>query len=223
MELEYIHPWINYFTDQGVPFLTVVLLLLFPFIATLVALLRQVVGLKAFGIYTPAIITFAFLATGLKYGIAVFAIVVFVGIFMRYIIKKMRLLYLPRVAITLTIVSFAILASLVIGGSLQRTGFAAVITFPLLIIISLVEKFVAVQIEKGSKTALWLALETLIVALLGYALMSEETVVGQAVIKFIVHYPWAVLLVIPFNIFLGKWTGLRLSEYLRFRDVLKKM
>jgi len=37
------------------------------------------------------------------------------------------------------------------------------------------------------------------------------------------EYPWVVLFTIPFNIFLGKWTGLRFSEYWRFRDVLKKM
>jgi len=31
-----------------------------------------------------------------------------------------------------------------------------------------------------------------------------------------------VLLTLPINFFLGKWTGLRLSEYLRFKEILKK-
>jgi len=36
-------------------------------------------------------------------------------------------------------------------------------------------------------------------------------------------YPWIILLSVPINIFLGKWTGLRLSEYLRFKEVIKKI
>ena len=37
-------------------------------IATFIAFLRQIVGIKAFGIYTPLLITFAFLATVLQIG-----------------------------------------------------------------------------------------------------------------------------------------------------------
>jgi len=216
--MENIHPLILYFITQGVPLDTVVLLLLLPLIATLVAIFRQIVGLKAFGIYTPTIIAFAFLAIGIKYGVAIYLTVVFVGILMRYALKKLRLLYLPRVAITMTVVSIALLFALVLGGSFQRTGLAAVSIFPLLIIITLVEKFVAVQIEKGSRKALFLALETLFIALAGFFLASWH---GLA--EIIVAYPWTVLLVIPFNVFLGKWTGLRLLEYIRFREVLKKL
>ena len=213
-----ISPIISYFVSQGVPLDTVKLLLLFPLIATLIAFLRQVIGIKAFGIYTPAIITFAFLVTGIKYGLAVFASVIVVGMFSRYLLKRFRLLYLPRVAITLTIVTFAILLILVIGGSFQRTGLATVSIFPLLIMITLVEKFVTAQIEKGNKTAVVLAAETLIISLIGYFIVRWEFLAA-----IIISYPWLILLTLPINILLGRWTGLRLSEYFRFREVFKRM
>jgi hypothetical protein len=214
-----ISPVLQSFLFQGVPFETIVLILMLPIIATFITFLRQVVGIKAFGIYTPLIITFAFLATnGVKYGIAIFVTVIIIGTAMRFVLKPFRLLYLPRVAIMLTIVALLILGLLVFGGMLKRTGLAAVSIFPILIMITLVEKFVTVQIEKGNKVALILALETLFISIAGYFIASSEFL-----IRAVAAYPWIVLLTLPINIFLGKWTGLRLTEYFRFKNIFKRM
>lgn len=214
-----VSPIIKYFLNQGVPFETVALLLMLPIIATFIAFLRQVVGIKAFGVYTPLIITFAFLATnGLKYGIIIFLAVILVGMLMRFALKPFRLLYLPRVAIMLSVVAVLILLMLTLGGSLHRTGLAAVSIFPILIMITLVEKFVTVQIEKGNRAALILTLETLVISVVGYYIASWEFL-----IKLLAEAPWVVLLTIPINILLGKWTGLRLAEYIRFRKIIKSL
>jgi len=208
---------IHFFLSKGVPFDTVVLILMLPIIATLIAFFRQILGIKAFGIYTPLLVTFAFLATnGLKYGITIFITVILVGMLMRFVLKPFRLLYLPRVAIMLTAVATFILGVLVLGGSFHRTGLAAVSIFPILIMITIVEKFVAVQIEKGDKTAIILAIETLFISSLGFFIASSPTL-----IKLIVLYPWIILFTVPINIFLGKWTGLRFSEYFRFKEIFK--
>lgn len=219
MESISISPIINFFLLEGVPFETVILILMLPIIATFIAFLRQVIGVKAFGIYTPLIVTFAFLATnGLKYGIAIFATVILVGMVMRLVLRPFRLLYLPRVAIMLMVVAIFILIMLVLGGGMRRTGLAAVSIFPILIMITIVEKFVAVQIEKGNRTAIILAIETLIISILGYFIASS-----RFLIQLIAMYPWIILLTIPINILLGKWTGLRISEYFRFKEILKRM
>lgn len=214
-----ISPLINFFLLEGVPTETIILILMLPIIATLIAFLRQVVGIKAFGIYTPLIITFAFLATnGLRYGIALFLVILFLGMLMRFMLKPFRLLYLPRVAIMLTVVALFILLFLVFGGAIQRTGLASVSIFPIVIMITLVEKFVSVQIEKGDKTALILAFETLVISILGFYIASWGFLRGT-----LLSYPWLILFTIPINIIIGKWTGLRVSEYIRFRNILKKI
>lgn len=202
---------------NGIPLDTLVLVLILPIIVTMIAFFRQVIGIKAFGIYTPAIITFAFLATNqIKYGITIFVTVIVVGTITRYLLKKARLLYLPRVAIMITIVGFSILFLLFIGGIWNRTGLASVSIFPILIMITLVEKFIAVQIEKGNRAAVVLSLETLLISVVGYYIASWHFLVSA-----ILQYPWVSLLTIPVNVFLGKWTGLRLSEYFRFRQIIK--
>lgn len=213
------HSLINFFVEQGVPVQTVTLLLMLPVVATLVAIFRQVVGIKAFGIYTPSIITFALLAfdpNGVKYGIAIFVSVIVVGLVTRLILKQFRLLYLPRVAIMLSIISLSILMVLVVGGMYQRTGLAAVSIFPLLIMITLAEKFIATQIEKGSQAAFILALETLIISVIGYFLVSWE-----ALTALILAHPWIILFTFVINFSLGKWTGLRITEYFRFRKIAR--
>lgn len=217
--MENISPIINFFLQEGVPYPTIILILMLPIVATFIAFLRQVVGIKAFGIYTPLIVTFAFLATnGIKYGIFIFLVVILTGMLMRFALKPFRLLYLPRVAIMLTAVALVILFMLTLGGNMRRTGLASVSIFPILIMITIVEKFVAVQIEKGDGPAIRLAFETLVISILGFFIASS-----RLLIAFISDYPWAILLTIPLNILIGKWTGLRISEYFRFKEVIKKL
>ncbi len=214
-----IHPILSSFVNSGVPVESVKFLLLFPLVVTLVAFFRQVVGVKAFGIYTPSIVTFAFLAFdpgGLKYGVAIFVAIILIGLLSRLVLRKLRILYLPRIAITLTISALVILLILSVGGSLHRTGLASVSVFPLLIMIALVEKFVATQIEKGDRAAILLATETLSISLIGYFLARSEWLA-----TLLLSTPWIILLTVPINIFLGRWTGLRLSEYIRFSKLLR--
>jgi len=204
--------------DQGVPRETIVYILMYPIILTVIAAARQVIGIKAFGIYTPSIIAVALLATTLKYGIAIFIVVLAVALAMRFVLKGFKMLYTSRTAIMLSVVAISVLAFLAIGGSMHRTGLASVSIFPLLIMITIVEKFVIVQIEDGYKTALFLAIETIFLAAICYFLVRWE-----AFQLLILNFPGIVVLIVILNIALGRWTGLRFNEYYRFRDVIENV
>ena len=209
---------IQFIASQGVSIETIYLILALPFVATLIAAFRQLVGIKSFGIYTPLVLTFAFWAIGIKYGIAIFLVIFLTGTAVRYVLKNFRLLYMPRMAIVLTVISLAILALLTIGGYLNKTGLAATSILPILILITLIEKFISTQVEKGFRTAALLSIETLIISIAGYYFITWD------VFRIMVlEHPEYILLLFVFNIFLGKWTGIRLSEYLRFREVIKNV
>lgn len=207
---------INYMVNKGVPLNTIFLILMLPVIATIISFSRQVIGFKAFGIYIPSILTLAFLATGLKYGITIFVVLLVVATLARFILKKFRLLYLPRMAVVLTVLSLSILATFAIGAYTMRTGLIAISIFPILIITMLTERFVAVQIEKGFIAAIQVSVETIVISVICYFLVS-----WGALRTIILSYPELILLTLVINFALGKWTGLRLSEYLRFRKILK--
>ena len=207
---------INLIASQGVSIETIYLILALPFIATLIAAFRQLIGIKSFGIYTPLVLTFAFWAIGIKYGLAIFIVIFITGTAVRYILRNFRLLYMPRMAIVLTVISLAILALLTIGGYLQKTGLAATSILPILILITLIEKFISTQVEKGFRTAAILSVETLAIAIAGYYF-----IIWDQFRNLVLEHPEYVLLLFAINIFLGRWSGLRLSEYLRFKEVIK--
>ncbi len=207
---------INLILSQGVDVDTVYLILALPFIATLIAAFRQLIGIKSFGIYTPLVLTFAFWAIGIKYGLAIFVIIFITGTVVRYILKNFRLLYMPRMAIVLTVISLAILAFLAVGGYFQKAGLASTSILPILILITLIEKFISTQVEKGFRIATVLSIETLAISIAGYYF-----IIWDQFRNLVLNHPEYVLLLFVINIFLGKWTGLRLREYFRFRDVIK--
>ncbi|MCK4525555.1 MAG: hypothetical protein KAU07_03890 [Candidatus Andersenbacteria bacterium] len=209
---------IQLIASQGVSVDTIYLILALPFIATLIAAFRQLIGIKSFGIYTPLVLTFAFWAIGIKYGLAIFIVIFITGTAVRYILKNFRLLYMPRMAIVLTVISLAILALLAVGGYFQKTGLASTSILPILILITLIEKFISTQVEKGFRTAAILSFETLVISIAGYYFIIWDTFRDL-----VLNHPEYILLLFAVNIFLGKWTGLRLREYFRFREVTKNI
>ncbi len=207
---------VHFIMAQRVDINTVFLLLALPFIATLIAAFRQIVGIKSFGIYSPLVLTFAFWATELKYGLAIFAVILTTGTLARYLLKKVRLLYIPRMAIVLTLISIAVLALITVGGHFRRYGLSSTSILPILIMIVLIERFISVQAEKGFRTAAVLSLETLAMSVAGFFVLH-----WKAFQWFVLEYPYYVIGLLIIDVFLGKWSGLRLSEYYRFRNVIK--
>lgn len=207
---------INLIIAQGVDINTAYLILALPFIATLIAAFRQIIGIRSFGIYAPLVLTFVFWETELKYGLAIFIVILLTGTAVRYALKNFRLLYLPRMAIVLTVISLAILALLAIGGYLQKTGMASTPILAILILITLIEKFISTQVEKGARMAAALSVETVIISIVGYYF-----IIWDVFRNMVLNHPEYILLLFAVNIFLGKWTGLRLREYFRFKDVIK--
>jgi hypothetical protein len=85
----------------GVPENTIVLLLLLPLVAAIIAATRHLVGIRGFGIFLPAALSIVFVSTGPVVGIGMFLIIVFVSTFSRILLRrfKVRLQYLPRMAL----------------------------------------------------------------------------------------------------------------------------
>ena len=209
---------VGFMVDRGVPLNTIYLILILPIIATIVAFSRQVIGVKALGIYTPSIIAVLFLVTGLKYGLAIFGLTLFVGTVGRLIARKIRLAYLPRMSIVMTLIFLAVFFAFVLGAAFNKTGLLEMTVFPILVIVLLTEKFITVQIERGSKKAAILVIETLFLSIICYWLAN-----WQILRTFILGYPEIIFFTLIINYFVGKWSGLRLFEMYRFRKVIQNV
>jgi len=208
----------NFLINRGVSVDTIFLILLLPIVATLIAFARQLVGIKALGIYIPTILTLIFVAIGLGSGLVLLLLILLTGTVARIILKRLRLLYLPRMALVITIVSVVILGMFYLSVKIPHLTFMSVSIFPILMLIMLVEEFIKVQIEEGARGALFLTLETIVLSIVSFILVS-----WAGTRNLLLAYPEVILLSFVINFFLGKWTGLRLWEYYRFREVLKRL
>jgi PKD repeat protein len=216
-----LRPWnflsyiVNGLISRGVPSSTILLVLMLPIIATVVAFMKQVVGLNTLGVYTPSILSLSFIALNFTFGLVIFLFLFAVAILTRHVLHRYRLLYVPRMAIILSISSFAILALFYLGSFFPgRIDELAI--FPILILTTLVEKFVTIQGEKGVKGALHIGMEILIVAVLCYFVAQ-----WSALEVLVLGHPEFVLLFVLFDFILARWSGLRLTEYVRFRELIR--
>lgn len=218
-----VRPWnllstlVNAMLTKGVPSQTVILLLVLPVIATILAFLKQVIGITTFGLYTPSIIALSFLALGWQIGVFFLLFIIVTGYATRAIMRRWRLLYIPKVAIILTVVSITLLFLMGVSSIFDIT-FSRETVFILLIMSTLAESFLNMKTEQGLKSAVWGVLETVAAALL--CVFIVQWGVFQSMI---LAYPELILLTILINAVLGRWTGLRLVEYFRFREVFKHL
>lgn len=230
-----IHLWnfmgyfVNFLINNGIPDNTIALLLLLPVIATVIAFMRQVIGITTYGIYTPSIITLSFLIIGMYTGLLTLLSAIIVGSLARLILKRVRMLFIPKMAIVITLVSLSLFLLLIVSIYLNLfdAAFLSIAIFPMLILSTLVEKFDSAKSEKSLFSASFLMGETLLVSIIAYFVAGGEINLGLGTLKFefiknmLLNHPETVFLFLIFNIFLGKWTGLRVLERVRFREVLR--
>jgi uncharacterized protein with transglutaminase domain len=208
-------PWLS-FLDLPVTTQAVYqVLVLIPIGALLVVILRNVVGLPTFGTFMPILVALAFRETRLLWGIALLTFIVASGLVVRRLLERMKLLLVPRIAVMLTVVVFilAISSLAAFGAGLERA--LSVALFPIVIMTMMIERMSVVWEESGVRTALQQALGSLAVASAAYLIFHIELVQHLAFI-----FPELLLLVLAAMLLLGRYTGYRLSELVRFRSFL---
>ncbi|NMB56510.1 hypothetical protein GYA19_01055 [Candidatus Beckwithbacteria bacterium] len=203
--------------SQGVPPNTIVLMLMFPLVAAIVVFSRHIIGLKSFGIFTPALLAVAFLNTGLLTGSLLFLLILAVATIMRMALRKIRIQYLPRMAVFIWVVSMTIFAILLLSPFIGQEELITIGIFPILILILLLEDFLDIQITRSFKDASLITIETLLVAYICFFTINFDFLQ-----KFALLNPELFMVgIFLFIILIERYDGLRLMEIWRFRKLLK--
>jgi len=203
--------------DKGVSANTIVLVLLFPLVAGLIAAARHLLGLTGFGIFVPAMLSVAFLATGIRVGLALFLIIWMLATLSRRLTNKLKIQYLPRMALLMWFVSIGVLGVMLLGINVQFEELSALSIFPILILMLLMENFLEVQTGKSRREAFRVTWQTMVMAVAGAVIMKLDIVQ-----RFVLLNPESSLLIIAgFNIYVGKYVGLRAMEWMKFRKLVR--
>jgi galactitol-specific phosphotransferase system IIC component len=137
---------------------------------------------------------------------------------MKKILRRLKLQYLPRTAMLLWGVSIFMIIVLIGVSFLPFSDLFTIRIFPLLIIMLLTENFLESQVTGSSSEAQQLTIETLILAILCSVVIGLEPVQ-----QFVLLQPELTLFsVAALNMIVGRYTGLRLLEWMRFRDIINK-
>ncbi len=190
------------------------LLLMVPLGALLVVFMRTFIGIHTFGTFMPILIAVAFRETQLLWGIILFTGIVFVGLLIRFYLEHLRLLLIPRLAVILVVV---VTLMLIISLTTSQFGVGRLLSvslFPMVILAMTIERMSIAWEENGAQAALFQGLGSLVVASFGCLLMTNEHL---SYLMFV--FPELLLVILGICLIMGRYTGYRLSELIRFREM----
>jgi len=187
-------------------------ILMIPIGALIMVLMRNIVGIDSFGTFMPVLIALAFRETRLFWGVIMFTLLVALGLSIRFLLERLRLLLVPRLsAVLIVVVLLMLLISLMSHRLGLETGLSVAL-FPMVIIAMTIERMSVVWEERGPTDAIRAGLGSLAIAVAAYVFM------GMAWLEHLIFtFPELLLVVLALVVLAGRYTGYRLTELRRFR------
>jgi hypothetical protein len=190
-------------------------LLLLPIAALIICFFRNVIGLQTFGTFTPALIGLAFRDMARWPGIFVFVGIIFGGWLMRRLLHRLHLLQVPRTSILLSFVVLSLVGFVFLANRLHFVASRLISLFPLIILTGLIERFWTLEEEDNARASFFTLTNTLAIS------GCIALVIGRPFVsRFLLGFPEATGLVIAGQLLLGRYTGYRLTELYRFREIM---
>jgi len=193
------------------------IILMVPIGVVFLVLMRNLVGVKTFGTFMPILIALAFRQTQLLWGIGLFVMVVGLGLAFRFYFDQLKLLLVPRLASVLIVVILLMGAISILSFKLGLPRGLSIALFPMVIMTMTIERMSIVWEERGPVEALQQGGGSLLVAAIAYLLMNIEVLR-----HFIFVFPEMLLILLAITILLGRYSGYRLTELIRFKVLTEK-
>lgn len=196
---------------------TIKWLTIFPLAILIVVILRNVIGLKTMGTFTPMLLAMSLVKTGLVTGLVCFSLIIALGLILRVLLSHFNLLLVPRISAVVIFVILIIQMMTIFGHNFDLEKISAATFFPIIITAWIIERASITWEEDGAWNALHEIIFTVIVALITYVIVASDYVRH---IMFIFNELNFVILIIV--MLLGTYTGYRLTELKRFSPIAKR-
>jgi transglutaminase-like putative cysteine protease len=210
-------------------------LLLLPLAALIVSIFRTVVGITTFGTFGPALL--GLVCRDLKdfpWALSLFVGIMLFGWCVRRVLDRYHLLMVPRISVLLTCIVILLVVGVMLLGPYAGATHGYIALLPLIILTHMVERFWTVETEDGTAASFRTLLGTVVVAVVitfvvnidlpVYALLHffrQPPALPRDVVRTtLFHYPEALGLCLAAQLLIGRYTGYRLTELFRFRDLL---
>lgn len=182
-------------------------LLLLPLGVLLTEMLRQLMGVRTYGTFTPTLLALAIIHVDRITAVIIFLIVTIIGVSIRSYLQKMGLQRKPLLGIVFTLV--AISMTFVVSGFMyfDSTMDAVVVLLPVVILTMLVDRIYSIADELGVRTAMIRLLWTAIAAFLSLLVLLQAHWS-----HWLVTYPELHALTLAAIIFVSRCHCLKISQ-----------
>lgn len=214
----FVSQFINTLSNTWVKLSDIYIILLLPIFLTLVGFSKHVIWISTLGTIIPVFMSLLYIELWIPFTLWLLALLVIVNIWISKFISKYTLLYTPKVTFItiLNLFVFMFLYQVVWYFDILEMQLDNILYIVLFFIIA--EKLITIitskEFREYKKSLSW----TIIISLLCYMLYNIDTL-----LVFLAAYPEVLIILVPFNFILGRFTGLRITEYLRFREIVKSI
>ena len=217
-EVMFVSKFINNLSNKGFSTSDIYILILLPFLFTLVSFFKHFIWISPMGLIITVLFSVLFFKVWALASTVVMASLLFINLWISKLISKQTLLYTPKISfiIVINIVIFTAIMNLLFKYSILDVNLSDTIYIILFIIVS--ERLINVIVSKEFREYKNNLTNTFIIAIFAYMIFSI------AFVKvFILAYPEIIILLAPANFIMWRFTWLRITEYLRFKEVIKSI
>lgn len=214
----FISNFVNNLTSKWFDTTNVYMILIIPILFAIISFFKHFIWLSPTWIVIPVILTLIIFKIWLLVSIVLFTFYIIFNIWLWKLINRYTLLYTPKVSflITINIIFFIFLINMIIKYNLLPIDLNDSLYFILFIIIT--ERLLTIILSKDFGEYKWSLFNTIFISLLSYFILSYSTIK-----IFLLWYPEVILFIIPITFIMWRFTWLRVTEYFRFKEVIKNI
>lgn len=192
-------------------------MLLIPISALVVCIFRLILGIKIFGTFMPVLLAFALHQVGYQVGFFMLFLIIISGLVFRFLLNYIALLSVARISANLVFtVMLIIIISKISWHNNYIFGFSATL-FPIIVVSMIIERMSVMITEVGFRPTIKTLVSSLFLAALIKMIIEIPVVTYWSFYFLEVH-----LIILGLIILIGRYTGYRLTELLRFKDLIKE-
>ncbi len=214
----FISKFVNDLSNNWVNLSDIYIILLLPLFLTIVWIAKHLIWLSTLWSIIPVFITLLYIQVWIPFTLWLMCFLIVCNILISRFISKYTLLYTPKVTF-ITIIN--VLVFILFYQALQYFNILSININNILYIILffiVAEKLITIITSKEFREYKKSLTGTLIVSLICYLIYNINSI-----LVFLMAYPELIIVLVPINFLLGRFTWLRITEYLRFREIVKSI
>ncbi len=217
-EYLFISKFINNLSNKWFSTSDIYIVLLLPFLFTIVSFSKHFIWLSPLWLTISVFFSVLFFKVWILVSTIVMLLILIINLILSKITNRYALLYTPKVSFitTVNIIIFIIVFNILFTYNILDTNLSDTIYIILFVIIS--ERLVTIILSKELKEYSSNILNTFIISTVSFLIFNLD--LSRT---FILAYPEIIVLLVPINFIIWRFTGLRITEYLRFREIIKSI